>query len=537
MSDENNTGQDASIDIGEPMTDVTPTSNDVQPPAPPIEVKARPTQKLDGTNTYGTTNNLHAEYDSRIKAMGLDEKEELQLRIEDIIGLPSVPQDIAIEGVSRTPNMEIPANKESMLWQRRASEAYNTVSDGDMYLGSLIREGSNWTNKLSHNNKPLFSTHPKLPATSRQLGGEEGVLRMAYHLGTGALNNVLLPHSGIYITFKPPSEDQILEVNRLIISEKIKLGRETYGLAFTNYTVYTMRTLVEFALSNIYNSTLNINNDNKDSKDSKDIKDYILIQDYPILLNGFAATMYPKGIMYESPCMTDPTVCTHVSKEVIAMNKMQHDDSTRFSESHLAHLLDRRANSRSTSEVKQYQNTLLPVANKEVRLVSTEGQEVFVTLKSPSINDSISHGTEWIDSIVNIVESKAGADIPVENKEAHFRHHARASEMNHYRHFVKSVRFGEFSEIESAEDVHKQLTAMSQNDGLRSSFLEEVKKYINDSTLSIIGIPTFSCPACGGVQPTGTTTDNKELKEIIPLDAQQLFFDLITRKLLKIVRR
>lgn len=535
------TSNDNTEDIGDVLPNedsvtapkATPDATaDIQPEQIPDKKEKKP-QNIINEDNYRPPVNPRPAFEKALVSSGYNEAEVKQITLDEIIGLPSMQEKDVTDNLRNVPNLKLTPSEEAYRWQARGDQAYRYTTSDNMFDSTLTR--GKWTNSMQHNNKSLATAYPKLPSKSgASISGEVAAIQLSSHLGMGTVCNTKLPSSGFYITFKPPSEDQIIEVNRLLITGKVRLGRETYGLVFSNYSVFTMQTLLNFALSNIYVSTIKFNKEDKTQSSS--YLDYIRIQDYPIIINGLAASIYPRGLMYESPCMVDPTKCLHVTSDTIVMTKMQHDDEDGMTEWHKTFLLDRSPQCKTVAEILQYQNTLTSLSDKEVELISTEGTSVFITLKSPTVGNAITYGTNWVNNCVAAVEANAGLDMDEKTKNSLFIQQASASEMNHYLHFVKAVRWGDFAELTSVEDISMMLGRLSQDDSIRESFVKEVRNYINNSTISVIGVPVYKCPAC---EQTPKSPDGlrSALKEIIPLDVPSLFFDLLSHRLKRILRR
>ena len=106
--------------------------------------------------------------------------------------------------------------------------------------------------------------------------------------------------------------------------------------------------------------------------------------------------------------------------------------------------------------------------------------------------------------------------------------------MRQYTHWVKGINF-EDNVIEDKSTIESILDRLSGEDEVRTKFLEEVKKYINDSAISVVGIPSYECPSCH--QEQKYTAKNDSLTSIIPMDILQTFFSLHVQKISSIDRR
>jgi hypothetical protein len=106
--------------------------------------------------------------------------------------------------------------------------------------------------------------------------------------------------------------------------------------------------------------------------------------------------------------------------------------------------------------------------------------------------------------------------------------------MRQYAHFVESIEVAGdvYDDTETLEDVLNDLTA---SDKIRTAFMDKIAEYVADSTVSMIAIPTYTCPSCGGNQSPAKT--HSAFSNLIPLDIIPTFFTLLLAKLRKIEAR
>jgi hypothetical protein len=109
--------------------------------------------------------------------------------------------------------------------------------------------------------------------------------------------------------------------------------------------------------------------------------------------------------------------------------------------------------------------------------------------------------------------------------------------MRQYSQWVESIEFNS-NIIEDKETIESTFSILSSDDNVRDEFIQEVTKYINESTISVIGIPAYDCPNCGAPQEKveGVSTYPK-LVNILPLEVVQLFFALLAQKIQRIIAR
>lgn len=448
----------------------------------------------------------------------------------DHIHLPGEFTDRVEETLMNLPNINMVDNPESRRWAESLNEGiqFNTVRK--VFVDTVSNPESSFRQKVEHNNIPLMGAKPKFKhVEGENLKGERAVIRVISHLGIGTLFQVPLWHSGFWITFKPPTESEIVELNRILTSDKITFGRSSYALAFANTTVYSVNRLVDFALAHIYDITckseeITINN----------IKDHISSQDIPSLLWGFICTMYPRGFKYSRACVANPDKCNHVVEDTLNVTKLQWTNTSGLTDWQKTHMSFRQARGKDLASVKRYKEELSRSQKTKFTVTKENGDELNFIIKTPSITEHIDSGHRWIGDIVETVDKAVSSDMNKAERDSIITRHGQASAMRNYAHWVDSIEYIE-GVVDDRETIETVLDSLSADDEVRNKFIDIVVGYINSSTISVIGIPTFDCPKCGTEQPGSEKLP--KFTSIIPLDVIQVFFELITQRLSRVTER
>ncbi len=436
---------------------------------------------------------------------------------------PSAVKDI----LNELPNINLSDTEEARRWINSLNEGLEQIHMQEMFKDTFSDPSKHFTQKPEHAGKPLVAASPKFEKLENSvIKGEKAVIRVLQSLGLGTLFQVPLWHTGIWVTIKPPTEAEIIELNRQLISDKIQFGRYTYGLAFANTTSYTTERLISFVLDHIYNTSLKV-----DSLTASDLTKLISCQDIPILLWGIVSTMYPNGFNYERPCISDPEKCNHVLQETINITKLLWTTIDTLTDYQREHMSYRQARSRTMDQVTRYKDDLAAIHKTRVKLLDT--QEIYMTIKSPSISEYIDAGHVWIDSIVTAVERTINSSVTDGEKENLITKYAQASRLRQYAHWVESIEL-DTNISEDQETVNELLNVLSADEEIFASIMTKIKDYINRSVISLVGIPGYDCPKCGEAQSTESLP---KFVNVIPLDVQQLFFVLFTQRLIKLTDR
>lgn len=453
-----------------------------------------------------------------------------KLESGDVVILPANFIKETREVLERAPNVKLLDNPESREWARNIKEGldYNTAHEA--FVSTLEDPEADFAHKFEHANSNMIGGAPKFKTPENAtLAGERAVIRFVTHLGLGTLFQVPLWHSGLWITFKPPGDSEIIELNRQLMNDKILLGRYSYGLVFSNISSYTNQRLIDFALAHVYDTNIK-----PEDLAIENLKDHINCQDIPSLLWGFICTMYPKGFNYRRACVTDPQKCNFILEEVLNVSKLQWTNRAALTDWQKTFMSSRQPRIKELKDLTRYKEELTKIQGKKLVINEGADDELVISLKTPTVNQYIESGYTWVDNIVDMVETAIGTSSNEEERNELIMRHGQASAMRQYGHWVEEIGY-ETNSVTDRETIDSLLDTMSSDDTIRSQFLDGVLDYINKSSISVIGIPAYDCPACKEPQETASSTTFH--KNIMPLDVVQLFFGLHTQRLARISER
>ncbi len=369
----------------------------------------------------------------------------------------------------------------------------------------------------------------RFKSTSNEvLKGDRAVLRTLAHLGLGSTFRFPLWNSGFWITFRAPSEPDILELQRIIIEDKIMLGRSSYGLAHSNITSYVVQRLLDFALSNIHQTSIEVPAD-------KDIKDFISCHDIPTIVWGIACAIWPQGFKFQRACTSNPEKCQHIVSQKLKLSKILWTNTSSLSEWQIAHMSSVATNSKKADSIIRYQSESLKAQKRQIVINKDKETEFKLLLRIPTAEQYIESGTRWISGIVDIVNRAVTANTTINEKNAYITKRGKATTLRQYGHWIEKIEFGDGNSIEDTETIESTLDVLSSDDNCRKEIIEAVMKYIATSTVTVIGIPSYDCPNCGGEQKSSAELPNHT--NIIPIDVYTTFFTLLVQKLQLIEQR
>lgn len=424
-----------------------------------------------------------------------------------------------------------PTNSEQgRMWRQAVALGQDLMVRADVGLDALTREESLWRQGVpvgGENSMELRAGRPSFGERkgSAPLVGEEALQFMQSMLGTGQIVRVPLWHSGIWVDLKAPTEAQLLELDRRIANEKILLGRATNGLAYSNMSVYHNSFLFNFALSMVFNCSI-------ENYSADRLKELILLPDLPQLLWGLLLTIYPNGYRYHRPCINDPSACTHVTEALLNISKLSWTDINALSAGQRDHM-KRRTAKFTELELKNFRNQHRFVKLGTVKVKELGGNITTVELRVPTLGDYERSGFSWIEGIVSGTDQAFGSQFGAEERNDYILEQARVSSLRQYAHWIERITFNsegssdEQKVIEDRSTVEMVVGQLTGDSEVFENLLEGVRKFINEATVSQIALPNYKCPVCQKDQHDPEETRHPHL---IPLDIGAVFFTLLGQR-------
>lgn len=446
------------------------------------------------------------------------------------VSLPSDTYKASEHVLTSLPSIQVTDNDE---WASTLSDGHlNEVFNGTGYSRFAQPDGQ-FTNLLrTPGNLSLNGAYAGQARNSNnELTGERALLGVMNYMKLGNIYMAPLWNSGFWIWVKPPTEGALIDLMALLRTEKVRVGRATYGLAYSAITGVTMKYVVEFVKAHIYSTSIN----NKEIA-IESIDKYISINDLDALLLSIICSMHPTGFDYKRSCVVDPVVCNHLATGIIDPNKILFVNRRALSEQMLGHMSNRKSNSMSLKEVENYQRQL---GSRNVRVMDyvTHGdRRISFELKTPTIEKSIQSTDAWVADVETTADRILSKDATDRQRTLLIEQHAKATTMRQYSNYVDNIVYGENTRIEDNESIRKVLNALSADDNLSREFNKNVTEIINASTIASVGIPTFNCEGCGK-EAHSRKGHGVDYENLIPLDILSIFFDLARVKMDIVNRR
>jgi len=134
-----------------------------------------------------------------------------------------------------------------------------------------------------------------------------------------------------------------------------------------------------------------------------------------------------------------------------------------------------------------------------------------------------------VDGIVKMLEDSFAVSLQGSQRDNYINDHARVTNMRQFSHWVSKIVLDDEEMGDDAETIENLTALFSSQKSISDKFFTEIGKYIDDSTVSVIGIPKYNCPACNYEQ----IGENSNHPLIIPLDVARVFFTLLDQRINK----
>ncbi len=485
--------------------------NDYAQPDPNEELNKPPVPETTTVNVLPPNFEVDGKYSTPIEG-------EMDVEKENII-LPSDHNENIRERFTKVSSKTTDFNAK---WLTTFQSSLESVAYNDAFVSTVNRADAEFKQKIESSVGPLFMGMAKAKVNPNQkLTGESLRLMIRQDLNLGGTYNVPLWHSGFWVRFKAPGESSILDLYRALTEEKVSLGRATYGLVFSNNTSYSSAAMLNFCEEHILSTSLIL-------PEGDNIKKYISVLDIPTLFWGMVCSIWSTGFQYQRACTSEPDKCNHVISELLDPSKLLFVDKSRLTTRQITHMTKREKGSVAPDSLTLYKDEFL---NGQPKAIKFNDNLTFI-ISIDNAQEHIDSGYRWISSIeetypnVMIREEKERDEYLIKQ--------AKTTVMRQYAHFVKSITYME-NDYADRETIESIISDVSSSDDLRKKFQDEIKQFIDDSTVALIAIPTYKCPSCGKEQRE--PKESVHMQGLIPIEVMSNFFTLAVQKIRRIEQR
>jgi len=405
----------------------------------------------------------------------------------------------------------------------------STLKD-DMYVTS-----DEMVNSVKYADKDLtIRPLPLRSNTDTKVTGQVALAQFTSFLGIGEVVQVPLWHSGIWVSIKPPKDNEIIALENAIASYQIELGRETNTLIYSNYAVVFNKLVTDFIMDHIVAHTIKL-------EAGDDLRNHILVQDLNPLILGLITSMFPDGYNITRACVKslelteDKTpLCDAIVTGKCDPKKLYWLNRKSLSKDMLHHMSKRNPNSATADEIAEYKLSISNLLDKKVTLKAGNGKDVTFTFGSPTLPDYIDNGELWVQNVIAKTEEIFTDNDNMELRNTKITTVLSSVILGIYNIYVKELEMGS-KIVSDRKTIDDALDLISSDGELIDPFFNEIKKYIANNSIAIIATPNYRCTSCATVQQQDD--NNNQFNNLLPLNVLENFFDLSGLRILKIKGR
>lgn len=437
------------------------------------------------------------------------------------ISLPTVTVEELADIIENIPQVNLGASEEGRNWVNTINDGLRTLRVDDSGLEALEDPDAEFGQSVPHESGKLRPALQRATVSGGMVvSGEKAILGLRSKTGLGMMVRKPYWHSGIWLTVKTPQEPDILELQRSITASKVELGRHTWGLALSAVTGIIHESYFNLLLDNFYSTS---------AKEKEDLLDLILLPDLSTMVWHLACAVYPNGFQYSRACTCNPDKCNHVSQELINPIKLQFVNKKALTQEQKNHMSNKTSGSMDSESIRKYQKQMLSGQKREHTYKLSSGNEIKIVFKIPTLREYFNSTHKWVDRLNERVIEALGIDSSTKDRNAYINKLSVSTMLRQYSHFIDSIDYGDI--IKDAETIDQALDSLSTEPDITEKFSEDIKKYINDITISVIGIPDYICPVCKGEQSKAYSDDAPLGTSVLPIDPLMTFFTLHSQKL------
>jgi len=427
----------------------------------------------------------------------------------ETLAIPEETPERTDQVVASFPNEDINSTPKGAEWSGylRGSTAVRTRGN---WFGEIFeREGSAWRQSVTGQKGKLNAAFPTFKdEPGSKITGERAMLRVRALVGLGSMIHVPLWHSGFWITLKAPPDGELLELHHQLAEEKIRLGRQTWGLSLANNSVFLASSVTDFIIRNSYGTSL---------KDPGELRSKISSLDIPTLVWGIACVIWPRGFQYARSVLDQSGENYRVIKEKLNIPKLFWTDTNALTPWQISHMGNRNGPTMSPETVQRYRDDFTRGKGREIELAPG----LKFMLRVPTLDQYLNSGQKWVNNIVAMAD-KAFQFPNDAARSAFVVSQGKATNMRQFAHWVESID-ADGRLIADEGTIETTLDALSSDDTLRAKFFDEVRKFMEDSTVSTVALPAATAGEREKALP--------RFPHLLPLDTLSTFFILLVQKI------
>ena len=348
-------------------------------------------------------------------------------------------------------------------------------------------------------------------------------------LGLAGRTSIPLINSGFWITLEAIGDRELLDLEYRLTENDVTLGRKTNGAIYSNDSIIYEQIIKEFVEENMTHTTLDVPLDS--------VFNHVVSEDIDCITVGLAYMLFPLGFDMRLPCKFTHEIdekknkikCNNIYNFKVDPTLMLNGIGEKITSKHLKILGEVTPNSVSINDIAEYKREGFKESLGYVTL-ELPGDTVTINFKSPSFNDKIKSGLNWVEIVNKQTEDIMTLDASDVDRSLALDKYGQQSRLNTYIHYVDSVVYSDGSKVsyEDSESMVETLSSLTSSDqDIINTIAKGVAVFIKDKTMHTFGVPEFICSTCNGDNNSGS---DDFTSDVIPMDPLRVFFQLATVK-------
>lgn len=375
--------------------------------------------------------------------------------------------------------------------------------------------GGEWTTTVQHAGTKIKHARPQFGG---DLKGQAAVELVRRRSGSGTSIIVPLFRSGIWVTMRPATEDEIANLDYQLSFDEAAVGRSTAGTLLDAGAGTFAGALVDLALKLVINT--NVASFSGDMVNA--LRERIDVMDYTDLISAMLISLYPDGYPWDFTC-SNPK-CNHVvADQRVNFSRMLWHDRSLLNEKQLD-MLVKRKHSITDDEIEAYKSEFKLTDKDHVHL---KDSNMIIHFRTCSLGEYLRNSSKWIRNIENKYTTSLTKFHTEEQRAQFINTQVQINRYGKYLHIVDHISFPDIDDIIDDRDTIEMVLA--DQDSTSPDYLEfedAAMSYIEANTISVFGYPSQPCKACG-VEPE---TPDGHLSIIVPVAPDRTFFTLAQLK-------
>ena len=390
-------------------------------------------------------------------------------------------------------------------------------------------ENENVVNNIKYNDKEYGILHP----TIKQVKNEASFLmELQEGIGLGKMTKIILWNSGIWITIRPPQNEDIINLYTKLTRELEYIAEDTTMFGFSNISSIFYKVAWEYVLDHIVDTSLNVN--------PKHLSKYISILDMDTVLLGVLSQIFYNGFTTTLLCKNNYVMedgkpkCNYSYDVTLDLAKLLWVDTSKLDTEMMTILAKRGPKTQDINDIKAYQKKIKPTDNTSI-ITLKNGKTLELTLTIPNILDSFNSSEIFMTEIKKNI-NKMLSSIPEEDREnvdalkVKFLNMANKTLfLGIYSHYVEKMKLGNF-ETDNRATILEALKTLSSDVEDVNNVITKINNYMTNNSLTTIAIPDFICPECGASQ-----SDEPVFEHLVPINMVNYFFTLSKLRFMKLL--